>query len=107
RILLPGCPSDVADKLLGRHGGGVGFVSHLRSSGATMSQKSSVPQHASFVSWALKRDMRPLKMVPAANSSLMWMALLSPDTAANRTMSAFVMVLSNGADLPTRRSANS
>src|SRR5258707_3769769 len=23
--------------------------------------------------------MRPLKMVPAANSSLMWMALLSPD----------------------------
>src|SRR6476660_8467330 len=32
--------------------------------------------------------MQPLKMVPAANSSLMWMALLSRDTAANRTMSA-------------------
>ena len=28
----------------------------LRSLGATMSQKSSVPQAASFVSWALKRD---------------------------------------------------
>jgi hypothetical protein len=32
------------------------FLSHLRSLGATMSQKSSVPQAASFVSWALKRD---------------------------------------------------
>jgi len=46
RILLPGCPSDVADKLLGRHRGGVGFLSHLRSLGVTMSQKSSVPQAA-------------------------------------------------------------
>lgn len=53
RILLAGCPSDVADKLLGRHGGGVGFLSH-RSLGVT---KSSVPQDASFVSWALKRDI--------------------------------------------------
>ena len=30
---------------------------------------------ADSIPWA----MRPLKMVPAANSSLMWMALLSPD----------------------------
>ena len=47
RILLPGCPSDVADKLLGRHR--VGFLSHLRSLGVTMSQKSSVPQAANLV----------------------------------------------------------
>jgi hypothetical protein len=50
--------------------------------------------------------MRRLKMVPAANSSLMWMALLSPDTAANRTMSASVTVLAHVAHIPTRRSAN-
>ena len=45
-----------ANKLLGRRGGGVGFLSHLRSLGATMSQKSSVPQAASLVSWARKSD---------------------------------------------------
>ena len=32
-------------------------MSHLRSLGATMSQKSSVPQAASFVSVVLKRDI--------------------------------------------------
>jgi hypothetical protein len=32
--------------------------------------------------------------------------VLSPDTAANRTMSASVMVLANVAHIPTRRSAN-
>ena len=37
------------------HRGGVGFLSHLRSLTATMSQKSSVPQPASFVSVVLKR----------------------------------------------------
>src|SRR6516162_6926875 len=55
-MVFPGCPSDVADKLLGRHRGGVGFLSHLRSLRATMSQKSSLPQAASFVSQVLKRD---------------------------------------------------
>src|SRR6516225_3001662 len=44
RILLPRRPADVADKLLGRTSGGNGFLSHLRSLAATMSQKSSVPQ---------------------------------------------------------------
>src|SRR6516225_1233416 len=58
RILLPRRPADVADKLLGRTSGGNGFLSHLRSLAATMSQKSSVPQvpqAAKFVSQALKR----------------------------------------------------
>src|SRR5215475_6355531 len=55
RILLPRRPADVADKLLGRTRGGNGFLSHLRSLAATMSQKSSVPQAAKFVSQALKR----------------------------------------------------
>src|SRR5262249_28265635 len=40
----------------GRTSGGNGFLSHLRSLAATMSQKSSVPQAAKFVSQALKRD---------------------------------------------------
>jgi hypothetical protein len=40
----------------GRTIGGIGFLSHLRSLGATMSQKSSVPQAAKFVSGALKRN---------------------------------------------------
>src|SRR6476619_4666932 len=31
RVVLPGCPPDVADKRLGRRRGGVGFLSHLRS----------------------------------------------------------------------------
>src|SRR5499427_2615955 len=56
RILLPRRPADVADKLLGRTSGGNGFLSHLRSLAATMSQKSSAPQAAKFVSQALKRD---------------------------------------------------
>src|SRR6516164_6034856 len=56
RILLPRRPANVADKLLGRTSGGNGFLSHLRSLAATMSQKSSVPQAAKFVSQALKRD---------------------------------------------------
>ena len=29
RVVLPGCPPDVADKRLGRRRGGVGFLSHL------------------------------------------------------------------------------
>src|SRR5262249_29588240 len=67
RILLPRRPADVADKLLGRTSGGNGFLSHLRSLAATMSQKSSVPQATKFVSQALKQD-RPLpsKFTPAA-----------------------------------------
>jgi len=57
RILLPRRPANVADKLLGRTCGGIGFLSHhLSSLAATMSQKSSVPQAAKFVSQALKRD---------------------------------------------------
>src|SRR5215467_7844284 len=56
RILLPRRPADVADKLLGRTSGGNGFLSHLRSLAATMSQKSSVPQATKFVSQALKQD---------------------------------------------------
>ena len=58
RVVLPGCPPDVADKRLGRRWGGVGFLSHLRSVRATMSQKSSVPQAVSFVSQVLKWDNR-------------------------------------------------
>jgi hypothetical protein len=53
-VVLPGCPPDVADKRLGRRRGGVGFLSHLRSLRATMSQKSSVPQAISFTSQVLK-----------------------------------------------------
>src|SRR5262245_45357860 len=56
RILLPRRPANVADKLLGRTSGGNGFLSHLRSLAATMSQKSSVPQATKFVSQALKQD---------------------------------------------------
>jgi hypothetical protein len=56
RILLPRRLANVADKLLGRTSGGNGFLSRLRSLAATMSQKSSVPQAAKFVSQALKRD---------------------------------------------------
>src|SRR6185312_1712776 len=44
RVVLPGCPPDVANKRLGRRRRGVGFLSHLRSARATMSQKSSDPQ---------------------------------------------------------------
>lgn len=55
-ILLPRRPADVADKPLGRHGDGIGFLSHLRSLAPTMSQKSAVLQGAGFVSQALKRD---------------------------------------------------
>ena len=55
RVVLPGCPPDVADKRFGRRRGGVGFLSHLRSLRATTSQKSSVPQAVSFVSQVLKR----------------------------------------------------
>jgi hypothetical protein len=46
-----------------RRWSGVGFLSHLRSLSATMSQKSSVPQAVSFVSQVLKRDS--LEGVPA------------------------------------------
>jgi hypothetical protein len=56
-VVLPGCPPDVADKRLGRRRCRVGFLSHLRSLRATMSQKSSVPQAISFVSQVLKRDI--------------------------------------------------
>ena len=56
RMVLPSCPSDVADNAFRRYGRGLGFLSHLRSLAATMSQKSSVPQAAKFVSQALKRD---------------------------------------------------
>src|SRR5205823_478746 len=49
--------------------------------------------------------MRPLNPVLAANSSLMCTALLSPDTPANRTMSASVMVLAKVADIPIARSS--
>jgi hypothetical protein len=51
-----GLPAGFADKRLGRRRGGVGFLSHLRSVRATMSQKFSDPQAVSFVSQALKRD---------------------------------------------------
>jgi hypothetical protein len=50
RVMLPGCPPDVADKRFGRPWREVGFLSYLRSLRATMSQKSSVPQAVSFVS---------------------------------------------------------
>src|SRR4029079_19146304 len=56
RVVPPGCPPDVANKRLGRRRRGGGFLSHLRSVRATMSQKSSDPQAISFVSQPLKRD---------------------------------------------------
>jgi len=49
----------------------------------------------------------PLNAVVAAYSSLIWMALQSPDTPANNTMSASVMVLENVALMPTLRSSMS
>src|SRR5215831_15329325 len=55
-MVLPSCASDVADNAFRRRGHGLGFLSHLRSLAATMSQKSSLPQAASFVSQVLKRD---------------------------------------------------
>ena len=51
---------------------------------------------AESMPWA----MRVSKMVVAAYSALMCRALLSPDTAANRTMSASVIVLAKVADMP-------
>jgi hypothetical protein len=62
RVVLPGCPPDVAHERLGRRRRGVGFLSHLRSLRATMSQKSSVPQAVSFVLQALKRDTKATKI---------------------------------------------
>src|SRR5262249_45393409 len=56
-MVLPSCASDVADNAFRRRGHGLGFLSHLRSLAATMSQKSSLPQAASFVSQVLKRDI--------------------------------------------------
>ena len=58
---------------------------------------------AESMPWAI----RVSKMVVAAYSTLMCRALLSPDTAANRTISASVIVLAKVADMPIRRSANS
>src|SRR5262245_16272678 len=57
-MVLPSCASDVADNAFRRRGHGLGFLSHLRSLAATMSQKSSLPQAASSVSQVLKRDNR-------------------------------------------------
>src|ERR1700745_1284840 len=58
RMVLPSCSSDVADNAFRRHGRRLGFLSHLRSLAATMSQKSSLPQAASSVSQVLKRDSK-------------------------------------------------
>src|SRR5262245_316266 len=55
-MVLPSCASDVADNAFRRRGRGLGFLSHLRSLAATMSQKSSLPQATSSVSRVLKRD---------------------------------------------------
>ena len=49
-------PVDALDDLLRRQVVGVGILSHLRSFGATMSQKSSLPQAAKSVSQVLKPD---------------------------------------------------
>ena len=49
-------PTGLLDDLFGRQVGGVGFLSHLRSLGATMSQKSSLPQAAKSVSRVLVSD---------------------------------------------------
>src|SRR4029450_1228185 len=56
RVTLPRRPADALDDLFGRQVGGVGFLSHLRSLGATMSQKSSIPQAAKSVSRVLMAD---------------------------------------------------
>src|SRR3974390_3372420 len=55
RVMLAGCAPNVADKGLRRSRRRAGFLSHLRSLGTTMSQKSSVPQAASCVSMVVKR----------------------------------------------------
>ena len=57
-VTLPRRPADALDDLFGRQVGGVGFLSHLRSLGATMSQKSSIPQAAKSVSRVLVSDSR-------------------------------------------------
>jgi hypothetical protein len=67
--LLQRRPADVADKLLGRTTGWIGFLSHLRPLAATMSQKSSVPQLDSFVSQVLKQNIRPDARPPARRRS--------------------------------------
>src|SRR4051812_48143479 len=64
-MLFAGRAPDVAEHLLGRRLGpsgtspgdqGGGFLAHLHSLAVTMSQKSSVSQPASAVSWALTPD---------------------------------------------------
>src|SRR5207344_1861936 len=57
-VTLARCPADALDDRFGRQVGGVGFLSHLRSLGATMSQKSSLPQAAKSVSQVLMSDTR-------------------------------------------------
>src|SRR6187455_1777252 len=56
-VTLPRCPADALDDLFGRQVSGVGFLSHLRSLAATMSQKSSLPQAAKSVSRVLVSDI--------------------------------------------------
>src|SRR5689334_9890380 len=65
RMMLAGRAANVAHHLAGRRfgrgalegrGGGGGFLAHLHSSTVTMSQKSSTPQPALFVSWVLTSD---------------------------------------------------
>ena len=56
RVTLARRPADALDDLLGRQVVGVGFLSHLRSLRATMSQKSSLPQAAKSVSRVLMSD---------------------------------------------------
>ena len=56
---------------------------------------------ASSMPWA----MRPPKAVERANASLMWIALLSPEAAANSTMSASLTVLAKLACMPASMSS--
>src|SRR4029078_11744975 len=55
-VALPSRATNALDDLFGRQVGGVGFLSHLRSLGAHMSQKSSLPQAAKSVSRVLMSD---------------------------------------------------
>jgi hypothetical protein len=71
--------------------GRVGFLSHLRSLRATMSQKSSVPQPVSFVSQVMKRDSH--HMAKAAADCAKCRALAEIEAAAERATMAGVSVL--------------
>src|SRR5262249_47810798 len=92
-MVLPSCASDVADNAFRRRGRGLGFLSHLRSLAATMSQKSSLPQAASSVSQVLKRD------TISPPSSMTTPATSSPGSCARRCADATWIIDATGQEI--------